>query len=414
MTYKYLIVGGGIAGTTAAETIRKNDPVGSIAIVEDEKYPLYSRLSLCEYIANSEYGDKIFLRNPDQYKEKNIDLILGKRVSDLSFQKKEAILNDGGIINFEKLLISTGGAPIDLQIEGDKENIFYYQALDDAKKIKAGLSRMKKVAVIGASFAAFELVELFRQFDIEVDMFVRKQFLGGSIDEELQEYIKGILENKKVNLRFGANIKKIESNVDGAIIYADNDRYDYDGIVVTVGLGRNFNIFEKAGIKCNKGILVDEHMKTGVEDVYAAGDVAEYFDVNEQNHVLSGSWTGAFMQGKIAGENMTCPEQIRGTGENPLKQFKLLPAYTCSIFDDQFTFLGAIRGSGEEFEKISRNDLKNEKYIIFYLKDNIVKGAAFMNSNENRVVLTNLINNKIDVSKYKSNLGDPSFNLTNL
>lgn len=389
MTYKYLIVGGGIAGTTAAETIRKNDPVGSIAIVEDEKYPLYSRLSLYDYIANSEYGDKIFLRNPDQYKEKNIDLILGKKVSDLSFQKKEAILNDGGTINFEKLLISTGGAPIDLQIDGDKENIFYYQALDDAKKIKAGLSRMKKVAVVGASFAAFELVELFRQFDIEVDMFVRKQFLGGSIDEGLQEYIKDILANKKVNLRFGANIKKIESNGDGAVIYADNDRYDYDGIVVTVGLGRNFGVFEKAGIKCNKGILVDERMKTGIEDVYAAGDVAEYFDVNEQNHVLSGSWTGAFMQGKIAGENMTSKDSV----------FKMMPTYTCRIFDDQFVLLGSSRQGAGDAEMIVKDDLKNGKYVIFHVKDGIVKGAVLMNSNDKKMEAIRLISEKANVDR---------------
>lgn len=110
------------------------------------------------------------------------------------------------------------------------------------------------------------------------------------------------------------------------------------------------------------------------------------------------------MQGKIAGENMTGKDNV----------FKMMPTYTCSIFEDQFVFLGAIRGSSEEFEKLSRNDLKNGKYAIFYLKDNIVKGAAFMNSNEDRAVLANLINRKVDVSKYKSNLSDHGFNLTNL
>ena len=402
--YKYLIIGGGIAGTTAAETIRKNNSAGSIAIVEDEKYPLYSRLSLYDYIANPEYGDKIFLRSLDQYKEKNIDLMLGEKVVDLNFENKEAVLDSGKIVNFEKLLISTGGAPVDLQVEGGKENIFYYQSLDDAKKIKEKLPDIKKVAVVGASFAAFELAELFRQFDIEVDMFVRKQFLGGSIDEGLQKYIKDVLENKKVNLKLGVDVGKIESGDKGVVIHVGGERYDYDGVAVTVGLGRNFDIFEKAGIKCNKGILTDEYMKANLDDVYAAGDVAEYFDVKEQSHMLSGSWTGAFMQGKIAGENMVGKENT----------FKMMPTYTCRIFDDQFTFLGPIRGVDEKLEKISRNDLRNGKYTILYLKDDIIKGAAFMNSNEERGVLTALINKKIDVGKYKNDLQNLDFRLENM
>lgn len=389
MEYKYLIIGGGIAGTTAAETIRKNDPAGSIVIVGDEKYPLYSRLSLYDYIANPEYGDKIFLRNLEQYKEKNIDLILGSKIIILDFEKKEAVMNDGEIISFEKLLISTGGAPISLQVEGNKGNIFYYQSLDDAKKIKEKLSQIRRVAVIGASFAAFELVELFRQFDVEVDMFVRKQFLGGSIDEGLQEYIKDVLKNRKVNLKFGANLKKIEGDDESAVIYADNDKYDYDGIVVTVGLGRNFDVFQKSGIKCNKGILTDEYMRTNIEDIYAAGDVAEYFDVNEQSHVLSGSWTGAFMQGKIAGENMTGKDSA----------FKMIPTYTCRIFDDQFVLLGSSRQGAGGAEMVVKDDIKNGKYAIYHVKDGMIKGAVLMNSNDKKVEAMRLISEKAGIDR---------------
>lgn len=389
MNYKYLIIGGGIAGTTAAETIRKNDSVGSIAIVEDEKYPLYSRLSLYDYISDPEYGDKILLRNPEQYKEKNIDLILGVKVTKLDLSSRKVVLSDNRELIFEKLLISTGGTPVDLQIEGDKENVFYYQTLDDARKIKEKLPDIKRVAVIGASFAAFELVELFSQFDTEVDMFVRKQFLGGSIDDGLQEYIRDVLSKKKINLKFGANIGKIEGRDKIVTIYADSDKHEYDGIVVTVGLGRNFDIFEKAGVGCVKGILVDEHMKTNAEDVYAAGDVAEYFDVNEQNHTLSGSWTGAFMQGKIAGENMTGKDNV----------FKMMPTYTCSIFEDQFVFLGSSKMGAKDAQMVIRDDLKNGKYVILHTKDGVVKGAVLMNSNDKKIGVMRLISEKVSVGK---------------
>lgn len=387
MFYKYLIIGGGIAGTTAAETIRENDPMGSIAVIGDEKYPLYSRLSLFDWICDESYGDKIFLRNLNQYKEKNINLLLGARVEKIDVTKKEVYLSDGQVLKFEKLLIASGGAPLRLAVEGREENVFYYQNLDDAKRIREKLIDIKKVAVIGASFAAFEIVELFRQFDIEVDMFAREQFLGGNINEGLQEYIKDVLKNKKVNLKFGINIKKIESSEKGAIIYASSERYEYDGIVITVGLGRNFNIFEKAGIKCNKGILTDEYLRTNISDIYAAGDVAEYFDINEQSYILSGSWTGAFMQGKIAGKNMV--------ESRSLLRIEMTPIYTCRIFDDQFVFLGPGRQRAEDIEMIARNDLRNGKYIIYHIKESIIKGAVLMNSNEKQTEIMRQIREKI-------------------
>lgn len=401
MNYKYLIIGGGIAGTTAAEAIRKNDSEGSIIIIEDEKHPLYSRISLYDFIADQEYGDKIFLRNENHYKENNIDLMLGVKAEKLDVDKRTVRLNDGSEIWFEKLLVASGGAPSHLDIDGVIDNVFYYQNLDDAKKIKERLPGLRRVAVLGASFAAFELVELFRQFDIEVDMFVRRQFLGGILDDNLDERIKNILSDKKINIRLGREINSIKGELDKVIIFSGDDRFEYDGAAIAVGLKRNVDIFKESGLDFKNGILASEFLKSNKDDVFVAGDIAEYFDISEQKHVLSGSWTGAFMQGKIAGENMTGKENI----------FKLLPTYTCSIFDDQFTFLGHARGADEKFEKISRNDLKNGKYAIFYLKDSIIKGVAFMNSNEDRAVLTNLINKKIDVSKFKNDLRDPRFNL---
>lgn len=410
MFYKYLIIGGGIAGTTAAETIRKNDPIGTIAIVEDEKYPLYSRLSLYDYIANPEYGEKIFLRKLEDYKEKNIDLLLGVCAQSIDLQKREAVFSDGNVLRFEKLLIASGGTPVRPEITSSlamtEQNIFYYQNLNDAEKIKKRLFNLRRVAVLGASFAAFELVELFRQFDIEVDMFVRRQFLGGIIDEELEDYIKNILQDKKVNLKLGSSINNIEEKENKVIISCGDDKFEYDGVAITVGLKRNIGIFKNAGINCANGVLTDEYLKTNHDGAYAAGDVAEYFDINEKKHLLSGSWTGAFMQGKIAGENMV--------GVNPSRKIELMPTYTCSIFDDQFTFLGPVRGLDEQFEKISRNDLRNGKYTILYLKNNIVKGAALMNSNEKRATLNALINKKVDVGKCKNDLQNLEFKLESM
>lgn len=395
---KYLVIGGGIAGTTAAETIRKYDPDGSLVIVEDEKYPLYSRMSLYNYIADPEYGDKIFLRKEEDYKEKNIDLLLGVRAEKIDAGKKEVYLSDGQVLKFEKMLIASGGIPArpEIACPNDparmdssgwhsvgrasslamtEQNIFYYQNLDDAKRIKEKLPSLKNVAVLGASFAAFELAELFRSFDINVDMFVRRQFLGGAIDDNLENHLKDILAKNGVNVKFGE------------VQPRELERLNlYDGIAVAVGLERNFKIFQDADINCNKGILVDEYLQTNMPDIYAAGDVAEYFDINEQKHILSGSWTGAFMQGKIAGENMSTEK---------IKKFETMPTHTTNIFGNQIAFLGYMRyGANQGEKRIFLNDLKNNKYILLHTVNNIIKGAILMNANEKREEITQLISKK--------------------
>lgn len=377
MEYKYLIIGGGIAGTIAAETIRKYDPDGSLVIVEDENYPLYSRMSLYDYIADQDYGDKIFLRKIEDYKEKNIDLLLGVRAEKIDASKKEAYLSDGRVLKFEKLLIASGGTATRMDMGVGEEKIFYYQNLDDAKKIKEKLPSLRNVAVVGASFAAFELAELFRSFDINVDMFVRRQFLGGAIDENLENFLKDVL------VKNGANVKMGDFDISSLFAMTK-----YDGIAIAVGLERNLEILQDAGINCNKGILVDEYLRTNIPDIYAAGDVAEYFDTNEQKHILSGSWVGAFTQGKIAGENMV-------GAVNSQKKFETMPTYTTNIFGNQIAFLGYTRyGADQGEKKIFLNDLENGKYILLHTVNNITKGAILMNANEKREEITQLISKK--------------------
>lgn len=389
MLYKYLIIGGGIAGTTAAETIRRKDPDGSIVIVSGENYPLYSRISLFDFIADPEYGDKIFLRNFDEYKEKNIDLMLGEKVIELNTEKREVILKSGKIINFEKLLISSGGTPAYLDIEGSGENVFYYQNLDDAKRIKEKIPYLKSVAVIGGSFAAFELAELFRQFDIKVDIFVRRRFFGGALDNDLEDYLKNALKDKGINLKSGIEIKHIKGGDDKVIISGPSEDFVYDGIAIAVGLKRNMGILKGVGIKCSdKGILADEYLRTNFDGIYAAGDVTDYFDLNLKERILSGSWVGAFTQGKIAGENMAGGSSA----------FKTMPTYTSYIFDDQFTFLGPIRdASAGEFSKISKNELSNKKYTILFGRNGVLRGAILMNGNEKREHFTDMISGQYKI-----------------
>jgi NAD(P)H-nitrite reductase large subunit len=162
--FKYLIIGGGIAGTTAAETIRQNDKSGSIAIVKDEPYPLYSRVMLSKRDFYSPEGEnKIWLKTPDWYVKENIEFFAGRKAVNLDANKKIVCLDNKDEIEYEKLLIATGSCARKWAIPGsDKKGVFSLRVLNDAKAIKEKMKTVKKAVAIGGGFISFEMCDLLR------------------------------------------------------------------------------------------------------------------------------------------------------------------------------------------------------------------------------------------------------------
>ena len=184
---KYLIVGGGIAGTTAAETIRSQDKSGSIMIISDEPYPLYSRIMLSKpnFFLEKIPFDNIWLKKDSWYEEKEIILLAGKSVVSLDANNKKIILNDEKEIGYEKLLLAIGGCARKFSGPGeDKKGIFVLRSLDDAKSIIAGTKVAKQAVAVGGGFVSFEMCEMLRLAEIDVTLLIREDYYWQNLLDE--------------------------------------------------------------------------------------------------------------------------------------------------------------------------------------------------------------------------------------
>src|SRR3972149_5150682 len=180
----YLIIGGGVAGTTAAETIRGRDKDGSIVIINAEPHALYSRVMLSKrgFFLGQIPEDKIWLKTKEWYGQNDISLLAGRSAVSLEPEKQMLTLENGEGIKYQKLLLAIGSRPNKLKVSGvEKNGVFYMYTLNDARKIIEATSAAKKAVIAGGGFIAFEMCDLLRQKGLEVTLIMRKDKLWSKI-----------------------------------------------------------------------------------------------------------------------------------------------------------------------------------------------------------------------------------------
>jgi NAD(P)H-nitrite reductase large subunit len=405
MHYTHLIIGGGIAGVTAAETIRAHDSRGSIAIISDEPHLLYSRVLLPSYIKKKISREKVFLRSIGDYEAKNIVVFAGERVIKIDSVRKEVFLASDRTIFFEKLCIASGGAvsPWGVADSEKKRGIFRLQTVDDADAILASLPEMREAIVVGGGFIALEFLEFFFTHQIPVTLLCRnKNFFGQALDGAGIELIHGNFERHKINFMFGDETETIlgRDSVEG-IATKQHIKISGNVIGLGVGLSRRMEFLEGSGIeKGERGIKTNEELETNVSGIFAAGDVAEFYDAIVGKHHIHGTWTNAFLQGEIAGLNML--------GQK--KSFRKVPSYSLANLGLHITFLGETDVKESE-ETISRVDAVLNKYERFFIKENRIIGAVLINMFEDKSFIVKLIEERVSVTPFKARLNRVDFDL---
>ncbi len=400
--YKYIIIGGGIAGTTAAETIREKDKEGSLAVLGDEKHPLYSRVLLPNYIKDIVPREKVFLRDENFYKQKNIDTFFGVEVKNIDSENKVIFFENGEELGYQKLLIASGGRVNKMQIDGiDDDDLCYFQTIDDADKIKEKMKSSKKALVLGSSFIALELAQAFLKKGMDVGMFVRgEKFWKNTFDENSSKILENNLKEHGVSLFFSEEIDKVKNK---KAISKKGVEFEFDILGVGVGIKRNLEFVKNAGIKTKNGILADKYLKTSAENIYCAGDVVEFYDVITEKYQMFGNWPAAFLQGKIAGLNMT--------GEN--MECRHVSGYNIISFGVNISFLGDVV-KDENTVVLKRGDPSSQEYSQLFLRGGKLVGATQINMNKEKGVLTMLIDKKIDLSDKIDKLKDKSFDMKDI
>lgn len=412
----FLVIGGSAAGTTAAETIRGLVPNAKIAIVTDEAHEQYSRVLLPHYVRHKITRDQMFLKKPEWYLEKKIELIKREKAIGLDAKSKRVRVSSGKEITYGKLLITIGGYVVPLTVPGaESEEVLYMRTVEDGDKIIEKSQGAKKAVIIGGGFIGLEFSSCFRYNGIdEVITLVRDPYYWSKkLDEESSRVVVGILERNDVFVKTGEETDHLETKGGkmSAVVTKSGNRYEVDVVGVGIGIKSDFSWLLGSGVEVAKGIVTNEYLETNVADIYAAGDCAEFYDpVFERTHLV-GNWSNATSQGAAVGKTMA--------GQRIM--FETASSYSISFFDPPnsgaCSFIG-VCDSEFATEVVSRGSASENKVTRIFLKPYNGKmrivGATVVNNPADVSPLTLTVKNKIDISSHKDNLGKSDFDLKRL
>lgn len=419
---RYLIIGSGISGTTAAETIHRSDPAGSIAIVSDEPYRLYSRIMLSKpnFFLEKIPFDQIWLKKESWYAQNNVQLVLRKSAVHLNPQAKTVTLNTGEELGYEKLLLAVGGCARRWGLPGaEKRGIFYLRTLDDAKAImaavklaKAGRATSGRALAVGGGFVGFEMCDMLRLAGVDTALALRESYYWEPLlDEPSGRMIEDALEKGGVKILRQTEVKEVQGReAVEAVLFNDGTKFSCGMIIVGIGVVCPFGWLEGTGIAINRGIVTDEYLQTNLPDVWAAGDAAEFNDLILGEQIQLGNWVNAQMQGKTAGVNMAASFGAEAAKKEP---FRLVSFYTTQGFGITIAFVGDIR-SGQDRTIIPRGSPERGSYGRVLVKDGEIIGATLINRTAELAAISKLIRHNVVVSGKERELSDAEFDLKKL
>lgn len=303
----YLIIGNGVAGTTAAETIRKQDPQGSITMVTEERLPFYSRIKLIDYLAGEADERKLLLKKEDWHREQRIELLLNCRVTGADIGKKTVTTATGRTLEFGKLLLATGSHSFLPPIAGvEKEGVFTLRNIADADAILDYAGPRRTVIMVGGGLLGLEAGNSLRKRGkrvIVVEFLPR--LLPRQLDNEGAARLREIMEDMGFSFHLGETPREVkgERAVQG-IRFEGGREIGGEMVVVSAGVCPNLTLAKQLGLRCDKGVIVDDRLQTSDPSVFAAGDLIEH------RGMVYGIWPAAYQQGKIAGANLAGSEEV--------------------------------------------------------------------------------------------------------
>ena len=303
--YAFLILGGGMAAAAAVGGIRDVDPHGSLGLISAEPHPPYNRPPLSKGLWKGDPLEGIWSGTDSQ----EVELHLGCTAATLDPRNKRVIDKQGTVYTFDKLLLATGGTPRRFPFGDDQ--IVYFRTVDDYRRLRALADERQRFAVIGAGFIASEIAAALRMNGKDVVMVFPGEDIGGHLfPPDLARFLTDFYRQKGIDVLTGEAVVGLETQGDHLVVLTENTREIVaDGVVAGIGIAPNLGLAKEAGLAVNTGILVNEFLRTSQPDIYAAGDVAEYYDhtlgvrrrvEHEDNANTMGRLAGRAMAGDAA------------------------------------------------------------------------------------------------------------------
>ncbi len=334
---EYVIIGDGISGSSAAETLREEDPESEITVITDEGEPLYNRILIKEHAKGKLPEAPISIHDEEWYDERDIELSLNTHVTGVDVDEKLVHTHEGDDVSYDRLLIATGGTPTQLPVDNsDADGIHHFWTFQDARGIREHAERSETGVVVGAGLLGIDFAAVCGAQGIEGKYLMRgNRWWRYALSEDGAEIIHEGLRSKNVEPVFDSGVDHFETDDDGHVTAAvdpNGDRYECDFAGVAIGLDFNTEYLQGTDIEEDGGIVVDEYMQTSLEDVYAAGDITRFYDVILGEQAQNGSWGSAKEQGRIAGVNMAAGDEAEA--------FQWVSSYSITHFDFPFLSFG--------------------------------------------------------------------------
>jgi NADPH-dependent 2,4-dienoyl-CoA reductase/sulfur reductase-like enzyme len=368
--YKYIIVGGGLAGASAVEGIREKDKDGRILLVAREGALPYNRPPLTKGLwSGDEKVKDIFVHDDAFYRDNAVDLLRGSRVERIDPAAKTVRLSGGASHSYESLLLATGGEPRRLNITGaNAQGILYYRTLADYEAIRPQAVEGKSAVVIGGGFIGSEIAAALNMAGVKVTIVFPDPYLVRRVfPEALGRAITKAYEDKGVTVVTNDSPSSIERKGQGFLTGTNGGRWlESDILVVGIGIVPGTDLAEAAGLATENGITVDERLQTSDPNIYAAGDNANFPYAALRKRMRVEHWDNALNQGKQAGRNMA------GARE----PYTYMPFFFSDLFEFGYEAVGEVDSRLEVFEDW-QDPYKTG--VVYYLKDNRVRGAMMCN-----------------------------------
>jgi len=367
-----VIIGGGLAAGTAAETLRTEGYDGEITVITDEAHTPYQRPPLSKGFLKGDEGlDAVILHPDDWYREQRIEVRTSTSATAVHPDAHTVDLSDGTQLTYDKLLLATGSSPRVLPIEGHElPGVHMLRRLDDSEALKAELADGgKKLVLIGSGWIGMEVAATARQLGNEVTVLERDPVpLAMALGDEMGAVFRGLHEQNGVDLRTSVNVERIEGTDRAAGVAVDGQSVPADLVLIGVGAVPNTKLAEDAGIDVDRGILTDASLRTSAPDVFAAGDVANAMHPVLGQRLRSEHWANALNAGPVAAKAML--------GQDA--EHDMIPYF----YTDQFDLGMELSGFPplmKDASLVIRGDLATREFIVFWMQGARVVGGMNVN-----------------------------------
>jgi 3-phenylpropionate/trans-cinnamate dioxygenase ferredoxin reductase component len=402
----FIIVGGGMAGAIAAQTLREEGFDGKITLLGQELHAPYERPPLSkDYLQGKADRDSIFVHPEPWYAEQAVELSLGSAVTSLDPTTGTVNTATGARLHYDKLLLATGSKPRRLGVPGaDLSGVHYLRNVEDSERIKIEFAQAKRVVIIGAGWIGLETAAAARAAGLDVTLLVSGDMpLEHVLGPEVAPVFAELHRSHGVDLRYRTTAVELagrQGTVTGVML-SDGTWVDADMIIVGVGAVPRTELAVAADLKIDNGILVDEHLRSSDPDIFAAGDIAHAYNPRLGRHIRVEHWANARRQGVVAAKAMLGQDAV-----------DVRPSY---FYTDQYDlsmeYTGDIGPTGYD-RVIFRRHPDSGQVIVFWLYEQRIQAGMNVNIWDVADDIERLITSARQINA--DDLADPAIPLTSL